>query len=554
MNKLILLGLSVTSLFGMQSANAQWVPTTYINTPICQAQNTQIEPNIIEDGTGGVYTVWKDFRNNNIADAFLQRLNKEGVQQWIIDGLNVCTNPQDQSTPTLCSDGHNGVIAAWSDFKNGTDRNIYAQRVDSSGVIQWTYNGIEVTGKPIREYNEKIISDGDGGAIIVWEQGSNNNYDIWAQRIDANGTVIWPAGGIRVCPVASNKLNPRMVVGADKMVYIIWQDQRAINTDIWAQKVDMNGNILWGNAGKAVAIIPDRQEEANIALANDGLGIYIAWADRRLGNNNFDIYAQYLDSTGAQQWLPSTGAVVCNDVNNQIQVAITSTGISNGFVSTWRDYRTGGTSDIYMQKLDTNGAPVFAANGLAVTTLAGDQLSPVITNDSKGGVIIAYQDRFGGNSNIKTQKYDAIGVAQWAAGNVIVTNAVGDQQNPKIIPSGEDGIICVWEDARDTANRNIFGQKILNFGAFQTTAIGTVNNLNVSIWPNPTTGFVTIQAASTAGMEVFVTDVLGKNIPFTMVKTNQQINIQLHSSVANGLYLLQCKQGNQMHTIKLMKQ
>jgi len=37
---------------------------------------------------------------------------------------------------------------------------------------------------------QQIVSDGHGGGIIVWTDYRNGDYDIYAQRIDANGDTI----------------------------------------------------------------------------------------------------------------------------------------------------------------------------------------------------------------------------------------------------------------------------------------------------------------------------------------------------------------------------
>lgn len=63
-----------------------------------------------------------------------------------------------------------GVIAAWSDRRNDGERDIYAQRVSANGEVQWTTNGVPIASKSIREHNEKIASDDNGGAYIF---GSN---------------------------------------------------------------------------------------------------------------------------------------------------------------------------------------------------------------------------------------------------------------------------------------------------------------------------------------------------------------------------------------------
>ncbi len=50
-----------------------------------------------------------------------------------------------------------------------------------------------------------IVSDGSGGAIITWGDQRSGSYDIYAQRVDADGNVQWTTNnGVPIC-TASGK-------------------------------------------------------------------------------------------------------------------------------------------------------------------------------------------------------------------------------------------------------------------------------------------------------------------------------------------------------------
>src|SRR3989338_7023618 len=44
----------------------------------------------------------------------------------------------------------------------------------------------------------QIVSDGAGGAIIAWEDARNVHFDIYAQRVDAHGNVLWKKDGVSI--------------------------------------------------------------------------------------------------------------------------------------------------------------------------------------------------------------------------------------------------------------------------------------------------------------------------------------------------------------------
>ena len=151
--------------------SAQWVGNTYINTPICTQFGKQNDVRLDGNGQHGAFLVWKDERvNNNNPDIYIQQLDANGYALWNPDGVVLCDDTSDQSTSNLCTDLNGGVIVAWSDRRNNGERDIYAQRVNANGQVLWAMNGVPIASKPIREHNEKIASDDNGGAYIF---GSN---------------------------------------------------------------------------------------------------------------------------------------------------------------------------------------------------------------------------------------------------------------------------------------------------------------------------------------------------------------------------------------------
>src|SRR5205085_6163653 len=88
---------------------------------------------------------------------------------------------------SAASDGEGGVIVAWVDTRNGVDRDVYAQRVLATNVVdsRWPVNGAPVCIAPGVQINPSVVADEYGGAIIAWydNRNSGTGYDIYAQRI-----------------------------------------------------------------------------------------------------------------------------------------------------------------------------------------------------------------------------------------------------------------------------------------------------------------------------------------------------------------------------------
>ncbi|MDQ7798972.1 MAG: T9SS type A sorting domain-containing protein [Candidatus Edwardsbacteria bacterium] len=95
-------------------------------------------------------------------------------------------------------DGYGGVVAIWN-----YSTHLYAQRVDSSGVVLWETTGVPVCTTMNTNDYQQVIGDLAGGAIATWYGDPNmivfNN--VYAQRVNANGI----PGGVTGEPVEENR-------------------------------------------------------------------------------------------------------------------------------------------------------------------------------------------------------------------------------------------------------------------------------------------------------------------------------------------------------------
>ena len=75
------------------------------------------------------------------------------------------------------------------------NNDIYAQRINPSGLVQWAPNGVIICSNTFDQLNPNIATDLTGGAIITWQDSLNGNFDIRAQRITNAGDLLWNIGG-----------------------------------------------------------------------------------------------------------------------------------------------------------------------------------------------------------------------------------------------------------------------------------------------------------------------------------------------------------------------
>jgi hypothetical protein len=149
-----------------------------------------------------------------------------------------------------------GAIISWTDFRTGTTADIYAQRVNTTGAVQWTATGVIICTSADDQIKSQLVSDGNNGAYITWEDHRNvGNFDIYAQRIASNAAINWAATGFLICSAPNNQLSPMIVSNGNLGAIVVWQDFRnGNNFDIYETGFNISGIVATGNEE---VLIPD---------------------------------------------------------------------------------------------------------------------------------------------------------------------------------------------------------------------------------------------------------------------------------------------------------
>lgn len=523
---------------------SQWNPNPDLNNIICEQPQDQQDARIVGDAKGGGIISWVDFRNDqneSKADIYAQRVNSNGNVMWTNNGVAVCTNAADQTAPVLTSDGIGGTIIAWQDWRSG-NRDIYAQRIDSTGAVLWTANGVAVVEKNSHQRGPRIVSDGAQGAVIVWEDSINGNWDIFVQHINAFGAVQWTSGGVAVCTAAGDQINPRVTADATGSFYVAWQDKRNGNDyDIYCQKLNASGAAQWTTNGISVSNATNSQLNPKIAIDNAGY-LLLAWQHYNTGAGN-DVYAQRVNSSGAVQWTVN-GVQVCAINGNQSAIDITTQDITDGALITWKDGRMNNVN-IYCQKIGFSGTVQWTANGVLLSNAERNQVNPNIVGDGNGGGIIVWQDSIAGIWDVYAQRISSTGSVMWTNGGVAVGVAAENQTSPKNVSDGSGGCLFSFQDKR-SGDFDIYAWKLSSNGAVLGIENSPQTAIGISVYPNPFTATTTVYFPhSNSNLRLF--DLTGREILSVYNITTNDYVIEKGNKVS-GPYLLNVTSGKSTFT------
>jgi hypothetical protein len=284
-----------------------------------------------------------------------------------------------------------------------------------------------------------IDVDDLGNLVIVWQDPRNSGTDIFAQRLNLSGEVL--GGNLLVNNIISGfQKCPSVACEASGNFIVVWQDSREGNRDIYAQRFDSSGDTLDSNfkinddSGTKPQIEPEVAFSAKIA---------VVWGDERYDSG--DIFAQLFVLSGQPE---GTNFRINDDSYNSIQLrADVSSDFNRNFVVVWQDKREG-NYDIFSQRFDSSGN--FLNNNFKVNDDMGNSLQnfPRVDSDSTGNFVVVWQDKRNGDEDVYAQRYDSN--FNPLVHNFRVNSDTGsaEQSEPKVATNGKN-IYFTWVDNRN---------------------------------------------------------------------------------------------------------
>jgi hypothetical protein len=465
-------------------------------------------PISVSDGSNGSIIFFKDETNEGL---HVQRITTAGMVAWgsSTNPVNVSVSAGEKEEVSVVADGVGGAFVTWTDYRHNADiGEIYLQKISASGVVQWIANGLRVTNNVSRDDVQSLLClDGQGGVIITWhgEDSVAKTLQSYAQRYNSNGTAQWAANGIVICTAAGFRASSSILSDGANGAFIFFIDSRndpnglnyddfddndkdLTNADIFGQRLNVNGARLWSNEGSAIATAPGNQNALLISKAiPDGSGnVILVFDDGRNDGGmftNYDIFAQKVNNNGVPQWA-ANGIAVCTAAENQFVNDVVTDGAGGVVVSIL--YLE--ISRCYAQRITAAGTISWTLNGVPVSQTGELAYNGVLAADGNGNSIFAYSIN---DNSVKAQKLNSAGALQWgASGTIVSNNPFGVNNDPVINSSNAGSVIIAWSDNRNAALpslADIYASKVLINGVLASTGASSYFSVDNGNWNNPAT-------------------------------------------------------------------
>ena len=276
----------------------------------------------------------------------------------------------------------------------GATGNLLLDRVDPAGGVTQGTVSLPFSHDNFIEIGDAV--DAGGGAVIASVQansGLETYYDLYAVKLNADGTPAWP-GTSRVISIARLEQEaPAGVSDGSGGAYFAWTDHRGTSLDVYAMHLLADGSVApgWAANGRALAAVAGDQSEPHLAPDGAG-GVWAVWTDSRSGVSN--LYYTHIDAAGSVgSGFGTSGRPLSNESGSRAHPLAVPDG-AGGFFAVWSDARSGTSLDLYGQHILSSGvsAPGLAPEGEPICTNAADQLEPALLDTGLRSAIVAWRD------------------------------------------------------------------------------------------------------------------------------------------------------------------
>ena len=222
--------------------------------------------------------------------------------------------------PHIVSDSAGGCYITYN-YGSFYPQKLAVERLDKYGFKPWG-DKKQILGELPEQWQAEIIEDGEGGVIISYEDnqvvGTDFTVRMRVQKVDSNGNFLWGQTGVRVSTQETNHGTGGFVSDGDGGCVIVWQDYSG---QIFMNRIDRFGLRVWSETG---IFIINTGTSINIVRASDGNYYVKINTNMYRINQNGQIINQYSSILGQPVPDPEGGVVLSGKtgtINNIILVS-----------------------------------------------------------------------------------------------------------------------------------------------------------------------------------------------------------------------------------------
>ncbi len=349
------------------------------------------------DSQGNALLAFLDTREGANQQVTAAKMSPSGKALWGGFGVQLTNDHNSNNAPKIAATSDGNIVVAWS-----SNSNVVLQKLNAAGQPQWG-SGVVFTESGYNYYLADLHAADNGSVIVSWvrEQGFGSNAQLRANKVAADGTLLWGSGNVDIFDVGSLQFGnfPYFLYDGNGGAVFAWYT--SIPTlQCFAQHILADGSEAFPHNGA-----PASTNTTNVRVApaaayrRDTQEVFLFWTEEDSLQVLNGVYGQKFDSTGTAQW-GSTGLVIV-PLGSDSQIFVTTVQSGTAALTFWVDQPSFGSGTIQAIKLDTSGGSVCSQ--FPVSSVSSDK-SRLVAAVSPGGITaLAFQDDRTGNNGIYIQ-------------------------------------------------------------------------------------------------------------------------------------------------------
>lgn len=408
----------------------------------------------------------------------------------------------------VVSDGSGGAVVTFNNFDYDVVTT-YMQAIDRYGYLKWTEPKILADGPGPINYVQDIFRNPDGTTLIGYTSGYSYiepiprfEYDPYVQKIDSNGNKLWGENGIRLRADSTGKNITGIDFYNDRNggLYAFWNFNYEVNyppyfyDSLFIQHISKDGDRLWGENG--ILIDDNIVDVLDAWIVNDDSdGIFIQYYKQ---TNVYSV--KNFNSTGNLNWtlsLPINFSRAIKDGSGGI--------IISGVIDSYPARK------LIINRISSEGEKLWG-DGIIVDDSVNNNLrypAEIFLNPDSA-VSVFWDTQWFPNDDLFLQRYSLEGEQVWEE-HFKVSEYNSNKTRLGIVKSDEKSNIIVWSENRDTTGNYIqkidVGEnklwnedKLIGAGAASFNIITDGNDGAIAIWQkDPPWGGIYAQQISKFG-------------------------------------------------------
>ena len=464
-----------TILLPVFSVQAQWVSNPAVNTKLVNGPKDPINITALDDRNGGLFVFWEDKKIGNVSDIFFIHTNENGEVSFRADGKTVSTLTGRKEILVAVTDDDGNAYVLWKSAVKDKPDQLFIQKLSKNGERLWQSEGKNISENELEVLDYSIDINRNGIICVSYlmrEPGFIGDYLVEYQFLDQSGSLLYKNSDKSwLFKSNSRKSKTSVVADYEGGAFVFWLENFSGKSVLRGSYVDENDIKKWGK--EPVNISSTINNVLSYTVNRFGNSVYLSF---QYQGQKKEIHHQLITRNGNLPW--GTGGKRVTSLNgNQLnsQTAL----IDSSIYVTWTN-EFQNDKNLFIQKFDKNGKPLWKKDGISVIDLKGDQFGQKIINDEKGNLIVAWIDRRVDSvyGNIYVQKIDTQGKLMWDSLSVVLGSFHNSQKSYlNLVPDGSGGAIAVFKEKREGKNE-IYAQKIFNTGTYASQVLGFSANID----------------------------------------------------------------------------